>query len=133
LQRFLFLRQAWKSVLSENDTSWIDEEIAMAERYPTGPYAGTGTALKDCLAKGVERQGLVDIVRGAQAQLLFQLCYLLDDPNIEVPELVDMSWGLFQTDDDGNPVGSPIQSLHESVLETDPTGREMRPRGDVNA
>jgi hypothetical protein len=66
LQRFLFLRQARNSVLSENDTSWIDEEIVMAERYPTGPYAGTGTALKDCLAKGVERHDRIVVLRASR-------------------------------------------------------------------
>jgi hypothetical protein len=42
------------------------------------------------------------------------------------PEL-EASGGLFQTDDDGQPV-VPITGLHESVLDTDPTDREMRPK-----
>ena len=70
---------------------------------------------------------LIDLVRGAQASLLFQICYLLDDPMLEEPELEDFGWGLFQVDREGFPV-RPIKALHESVLETDPTGREMRPR-----
>jgi hypothetical protein len=38
-----------------------------------------------------------------------------------------MAWALVQIGDDGDVLGN-IGGLHESVLETDPTGREMRPR-----
>ncbi len=38
-----------------------------------------------------------------------------------------VAWALAQVDDAGNVLGG-IGGLHESVLETDPTGREMRPR-----
>jgi hypothetical protein len=67
----------------------------------------------------------MDLVRGAQTELLFQFCYFLEDPGIE--EDVDMCWALVQMNQDGEVLG-PIGGLHESVLETDPTGREMRPR-----
>jgi hypothetical protein len=41
--------------------------------------------------------------------------------------VADILWVLAQVDEDGDLIG-PIGGLHESVLETDPTGREMRPR-----
>jgi len=62
-----------------------------------------------------------------QWELLFGLCYLLDDPGDVEDEVKDMAWGLFQVDEDGRPIAA-ISSLHESVLETDPTGREMTPQ-----
>jgi hypothetical protein len=133
LQRFLFLRQAWRSILDEDNVSWIDAEIKAAERDPVGPYAGVGAALKRALEAGVARQDLTDIARGIQAQTLFQICYLLDDPSFSEPELENFAWGLFEVDEEDNPIGSRIGSLHESVLETDPSGREMRPRGNENA
>jgi len=34
------------------------------------------------------------------------------------------------TDEEGNIVNA-VNGLHESVLETDPTGREMRPRAEA--
>jgi hypothetical protein len=128
LQRYLFLRQAWKNILGEDDFKWIDEEIRAGERYPDGPYAGIGAALKRALASGVSPQDLTDIARGFQAKMLFEFCYLLDDPGLSEPELAGLSWGLFEMGDDDNPVPPRIGGLHESVLETDPTGREMRPR-----
>ena len=62
-----------------------------------------------------------------QAQLLFSFCYLLEDPGDIEPEAEDVGWALVQVDAEGNTLGT-IGALHESVLETDPTGREMRPK-----
>jgi hypothetical protein len=128
LHRFLFLRQAWKSIVSEDDTSWIGAAIAATALAPDAPYAGVGAALATLRAKGVADEEITDLVRGVQAELLFQFCYLLDDPEIDEEEAADVTWGLFAVDEDGTPL-EPLVGLHESVLETDPTGREMRPRG----
>jgi hypothetical protein len=62
-----------------------------------------------------------------QAELLFSLCYLIEDPGDVEPEVEDVAWALVQVDAEGT-VLDTIGGLHESVLETDPTGREMRPR-----
>jgi len=60
--------------------------------------------------------------------MIFRLGYLLDGADFSgLDELRDVSWALFQTDADGRPTGPAIGGLHESVLELDPTGREMRP------
>ena len=131
LQRFLFLRQAWRDVVREGDTDWMQYFIRMAREDPDRPYAGVGHALRRCLDKGASAQDLNDIVRGMQAQFLFNLCYLLDDPMLTEKELSDFVWGLFQVDKDGRPIPPCINGLHESVLETDPTGREMRPRKEA--
>jgi len=117
LQRYLFLRQAWRAVLDERDVDWIAREIRYSERDAAAPYAG------------VAAQDLMDIVRGVQAKLLFGLCHLLDDPGLSEPALESLAWGLFEVDEQGNPVLPRLGGLHESVLETDPTGREMRPSG----
>ena len=127
LGRFLFLRQAWKLVVDEHDTSWIDKEIRESERYPNAPCSGIGIALKNLLADGADKQDITDVVRGMQYDLLFHLCYLLDYPGELEAEVKDISWGLMQLDENGEIV-APITALDESLLGTDPTGREMRPR-----
>ena len=127
LGRFLFLRQVWREVLDENDVSWIQNQIGLSKRDPGAPCSGIGPALQRVLAKGADPQDITDIVRTMQYQLLFRICYLLSDPSIPEPELQDFSWGLFQLNSDGEIVDT-IEALHESVLEADPTGREMRPR-----
>jgi hypothetical protein len=127
LARYVFLRQAWKSVVPPEDAGWIDAQIASAKARPSDPGAGAGPALQRLLAAQADRNDIHEVVRVMQWELLFSLCYLLEDPGELEPEIADMSWRLMRTRDDGACVG-PISGLHESVLETEPAGREMRPQ-----
>ena len=126
LSRFLFLRQAWREVIKDGDSSWIDTEIASARQAPNDPGSGIGPALERLVAGGALRDDISKVARIMQWQLLSRMCYLLSDPSIEERELQGTGWCLFEVDESGN-AGRPIDGLHESVLETDPTGREMRP------
>lgn len=127
LGRFLFLRQAWREVVPEDDQSWIQAEINHSDKEPGAPCSGIGPALKNLLAAGADPQDITDVVRVMQYSLLFRLCYLLGDPGELEPEVQHMSWGLVQLDEQGEVVAR-IDCLHESLLGMDPTGREMRPR-----
>lgn len=127
LARFLFLRQAWRRVLSETESEWIERGIAESKRNTGAPGASLGPALERCLATGCTREDLLTVARTAQWQLLHAICYLLSDPAIEDPELRHIGWELVEIDPQGRR-GRAIGGLHESVLETDPTGREMRPK-----
>lgn len=136
LHRFLFLRQAWRQVIGEDDDGWIDNRIAAYQRHPDEPYAGAGRALERLLALGADRADIVDLVRAMQAELLFGFCYQLDDPDLygDTEERVStLGWALVATDAEGEPTSQVIDGLHESVLEMDPTRREMRPRPDGSA
>jgi hypothetical protein len=130
LARFLFLRQAWRQVVAEGDVSWIDREIQFSKCSADAPGAGLGHSLSRLLSIGANRDDLTCLARTVQWQLLHALCYQLSDSAIEEPELSNVGWGLFEVNEDGK-VGRPIEGLHESVLETDPTGREMRPKDAV--
>jgi hypothetical protein len=131
LARFLFLKQAWKSVVGEDDREWISE----ARRVdPDGPGGEIGPAIARVLAAGGDQDDLTKIVRVKQWELLFSLCHLLDDPDWmreEDSEIIekagDVLWCLVQVDENGQPIAI-VDGLHESVLETEPTGREMRPK-----
>ena len=127
LARFLFLRQAWRSIVPDADPAWIAAEMAAARPDPSAPYAGVGRALERLKGAGANDRDLTDLVRGKQAELLFSLCYLLEDPGIDEPEGQDVLWSLLQITEEAEILG-PMSGLHESVLETDPTGRETRPR-----
>ncbi len=121
LARYLFLRQAWRKVLPPSETSWIDADLSTDANAPGG---GIVRALRNAESAGLSREDLTEIVRVKQWELLFQLCYLIDDPQIEETEAQEVAWGLFEVDEDGAPLRR-IDGLHESVLDTDPTGREM--------
>ena len=129
--RFVFLREAWRGIIADGETSWIDNATADSERYPRGPGAGIGPALKRLLDSGARREDIAEIVRVMQWKVLSRLAYQLGDPGAVVYPNEGMPrarWELFETDKDGKPL-HPIDGLHESVLDTDPTGREMRPKG----
>jgi hypothetical protein len=130
LARFLFLRQAWRQIVAEADVTWIDREMQLSKRSPDAPGSGLGHSLSRLLDSGANRDDLTELARTVQWQLLRRLCYLLSDPSIEEPELSDVGWGLFEVNENGK-VGRPMEGLHESVLETDPTGCEMRPKDAV--
>ncbi|HTI71023.1 MAG TPA: hypothetical protein VMF06_13720 [Candidatus Limnocylindria bacterium] len=129
--RLVFLRQAWQSVITDGDTSWIEPQIEDAERGPRLPGAGIGPALKRMLAAGVSRGDIAEVVRVMQWRVLAGIAYQLADSGVvEYPsdQMPRVNWTLFEVDDNGQPL-HPISGLHESVLDTDPTGREMRPKG----
>ena len=50
----------------------------------------------------------------------------MNDPNDPEADALGISWGLFQVDQEGSAM-KEIGGLHESVLDTDPSGREMTP------
>jgi hypothetical protein len=127
--RFLFLRQAWKLVVDEADDTWIEKAIAQSKSRPHRPGAAIGPALERLIADGVSREDITAVIRVKQWELLAGLCYLLEDPGDVEPEAQDIVWQLFQLDEENRPIAA-ISGLHESVLETDPTGREMRPKQD---
>jgi hypothetical protein len=127
LARYLFLRQAWRQVLDEDDREWIDRAIANSRRRPDAPFAGVGAALTRLRTAGASDQDITDVARGMQVELLHAICYLLGDPGSVEPEAAEIAWALVQVGPEGE-ILDGIGALHESVLETDPTGREMRPR-----
>jgi hypothetical protein len=127
LARFVFLREAWKAVIGPDDVSWIDKTIESTKRRPTDPGAGIGPALERLLAAGADREDIHETVRVMQYELLFSLCYLLEDPGQLEPEMAGLSWRLVRISEDGEVMGT-IDRLHESVLETEPARREMRPK-----
>ena len=123
LARYLFLRQAWREVIGPDDRAWL---VEMRRLEPDGPGGAIGPALDRLLASGADEKDLTTVVRIMQWWLLAGLCVRLSDPGVIEEEVADVAWQLFQVDDNGAPI-APIDGLIESVLETDPTGREMRP------
>jgi hypothetical protein len=129
LLRYLFLRQAWRQVVAPGDRDWM----TVREDDPDDRDE-FGEAIDAVLATGVSAQDLTTVVRIMQWIILFRFCVLLDGGlafrtdagHSTLQELVGFRWRLSLVDENGNPA-QPIDALHESVLETDPTGMEMRP------
>jgi hypothetical protein len=92
--------------------------------FRQNPGGAISPALQRLLAHGANEADLTTIVRVMQWRLLSSLCYLLDDPGDLEAEVRDIAWRLFQVDEHDQPIAI-IGGLHESVLDTEPTGREM--------
>jgi hypothetical protein len=123
LPRYLFLRQAWKKIVKPGEHDWMSE---MRPKDSNAPGGELGPAIDRILAAGVRADDLTTVVRVMQWRLLSRLSVLIEDPGVLEDEVADIWWQLFRVDENNNPI-EPISGLIESVLETDPTGREMRP------
>ena len=125
LARYVFLKGAWDGVVPD-DESWIDNVLSQYNKEDDSPYSGIGRSIKKMIECGVPKKDITELVRCIGAEMIFHIGYLLDDPgSVNGNEYIN--WALVQLDDNGKPIKT-ISGLHESVLETDPTGREMCPR-----
>ena len=127
LARFLFLKGAWDRIVSDDDTSWIDNVISNIPPDSTDPYSGAAHSIRRMLEAGITKSDIAQLVRSTQAEFLFDLCYMMDDPGAVDGNDDLVNWSFVELDADENP-GRAINGLHESVLETDPTGREVCPK-----
>lgn len=129
LARFLFLKLAWQTVISPNDSSWIEAEIG--EAAASSPRMSTGAILARMRAKGILDDEIIELVRQMQYRTMFGLLELLEDPRTDSlgsPIAAEITWALCQIHPDGQTVVGVIDGMHEDALTMDPTGREMRPQ-----
>ena len=125
LSRFLFLKGAWENVVPDNE-EWIKNVVKNHKDGEDNPFSGLGESIKKMIECGVPKKYITEFARCIGADMIFHIGYILDDPGMVMGNEYT-NWGLFETDEEENALG-PISGLHESVLETDPTGREMRPK-----
>jgi hypothetical protein len=129
--RHAFLKGAWAGVVPDGDLSWIENAERANPPGSNRPYAGVAEALRKLKKEGADVAAVAEIVRGMQAQLLFHISYLLADPDSVAGNDGTVGWALLEVSEEGE-VGRAIDGLHESVLSTDPTGREMRPKNEAS-
>ncbi|MFT3823522.1 MAG: hypothetical protein QM731_06355 [Chitinophagaceae bacterium] len=125
LGRFSFLKAITSEWLKEDDVNWVDNQIEFNYSQPGDPLSQLPKALKEMLDKNVSRETIIDLIRVIQFNTLFHVCSTIDK-SIEADTPVT-NWTLYETDDDDNP-NNVINGLHESLLEFDPSDKEMRPR-----
>ena len=127
LGRFSFLKTITSEWLKEDDINWIDNQIEFNYSRLGDPCSQLPKALKEMLDKNVSRESIIDLIRVIQFNSLFHVCSTIDK-SIEADTPVS-NWALYELDDDDNIKGS-LNGLHESLLEFDPSGKEMKPRED---
>jgi hypothetical protein len=126
LGRFSFLKSITTEWLKENALDWVDNQIAFSYSNPCDPCSQLPKALKEMLEKNVSREAIVDLIRVIQYNALHHVCSTIDGAyGASTPV---SNWGLYELDEEEYTPTEPITMLHESLLEFDPSGKEMRPR-----
>jgi hypothetical protein len=88
-------------------------------------------ALNRLLAAGADASDLTDVIRSAQLLTAYNIANLIDDPDVAVPDGLDVpegaaDWTLVHRDAGG--AAAEIGELHAEIMEWDPTGRGGAPR-----
>ncbi|MER7694809.1 hypothetical protein [Streptomyces sp. NPDC097610] len=110
MARYLILRRFW----AEGINRW--KEPGAIDAIP---------ATHRLLASGADRAEIVQVARAAAFETIASVLNILDEG--DASDLDDDSfpgWCLQETARDGSPTGRSIGGLHESLLETDPSGNE---------
>ena len=110
MARYLFLRRLWAEAVN----SW--REPGAAETFPVAHRL---------IEAGGERADLAEFARAVAVETISFVAYALDEgyaADLDIPGLP--GWRLEETDatDDRGLTGRHVVALHESVLETDPSG-----------
>lgn len=131
LHRFAFLKRLWDQVVNAGDTQWIEQTIARANSLgDDDPQSAAGPALQRMLAAGIDPLDIIKVVWAAQAEMIYNIAFQLDDPDFAVAQLPqhggmqeeDAIWGLFTVNFEGEPQHL-IQGLHELWTEIIPPPR----------
>ncbi|MCX4792912.1 MULTISPECIES: hypothetical protein [unclassified Streptomyces] len=135
-----FLTAMWNMVVDEDaytdgSPSWIESRSGGHEQGSV-PGSASAAALHRILACGVNPDDVTDVVRQMQHDLLYNVCQLIDDPGLlgigldeDWSEQMDVRWELVAVRTARSTVRAPIDGLHSSLDELDPSGRSGEPRG----
>ena len=120
LARFVFLREAWRHILSSGISTIPNSEEDAVNKNRTGFF----DLVRRMVGVGVSQGDLVDFMRIIQRNTLFDICYLIGGIDSDEGASHGVDWALFQVDANGRPIVR-IDGLHESVLETAPSDIEF--------
>ncbi|WP_405525950.1 hypothetical protein OG592_00915 [Streptomyces avidinii] len=110
MARFLILRRLW----SESINQW--EEPSAIDAIP---------ATHRLLASGADRSDIAKVARAVAFESIASVLNVLDEGCAsDVSDDSLPGWRLQETTGDGSPTGRSLGGLHESLLETDPSGNE---------
>ena len=121
LHRFMFLKRLWDQVADTQSTKWIEQTIARAEGLgEDDPQSAAAPALQRMLAAGIDTNDILKVVWCAQAEMIYNIAFQLDDPEFAVAQLPqhggmqeeDALWGLFAVNEGGKPK-QLLEGFHE--------------------
>jgi hypothetical protein len=128
LAALTFLHGIWPSLIDTWwDRDWIDRWIRDARAYGTAAFTDAGHGLDRLLAAGASHEDLMSIMRAVAYEVAFGMLVRLDDGRDTELTNDYPHWALMEMDAQGELTGRVLESLHESLLSMDPSGREGVP------
>jgi hypothetical protein len=121
LHRFAFLKRLWDQVADTQSTKWIEQTIDQAKGLgEDDPQSAAAPALQRMIAAGIDPNDILKVVWCAQAEMIYNIAFQLDDPEFAVAQLPqhggmqeeDALWGLFTVNEDGKP-RHLLEGFHE--------------------
>ncbi|MBM4075787.1 MAG: hypothetical protein FJ267_09110 [Planctomycetes bacterium] len=109
--RFIFLRELWKCAIPSGSREWL----RTLELPNDDGKGGVKRRLKESSAS---IDDLSALVRAAQVSVVRDVAYLLDGYPPKGDLVEEVSWGLYQLDEDFHPKRE-MGGLHESVVDED--------------
>lgn len=116
IPKAMFLHQAWSNIPKENDITWLETWMASARRAGESDVLA---ALERMINAGTSKNDIVLVIKEMMARLLYDISYLVDDPSIEDEELEHIAWGLYEENEDMEPIRR-MGCVHELVYDLDP-------------
>jgi hypothetical protein len=115
------LKRVWEYIADDEDLAWIDN--VAAQPADNGPMGDFGEITRRMLAAGVSKQDIARFARINGYEAAFGTLYSIGSG------VGDVSLRLQAFDDETDKsVDAKLGGLYESLLGSDPTGREMRPK-----
>jgi hypothetical protein len=110
----LLVRGLWSLVIDETNLSQL-------------PKVG-GDTVQRLLNKGIDPDDLIDVIREAQVDIIYNVAQLIDWPTSEtrLEEVPDLTISV--SIQESGTSAFPIYELHSCLLERDPSGRHGEPR-----
>ena len=132
LEKALFMREAWRPIIREGTTEWIDQTITSLESrigrkdlyalrfLPEQP--DLLAALQHIKGSDVELSAITHIVRQSQLSLLSWIISILDGGHC-FEDGLSSNWSLCANDEDGEPSKS-FGDMKDYIWEFDPDRRD---------
>lgn len=115
LARFCFLRRVWQDAIEP----WRDRDTFY-------PIPGLSDRVDGLIASGCDPEALSSLAATIAYHVSFAILMAIDDGTDPDEALPLPGWRLVETDQNGQYTGRTLNLLHESLIETDPSGQQAR-------
>ncbi|MEM7363657.1 MAG: hypothetical protein AAF525_06510 [Pseudomonadota bacterium] len=98
----------WDDIIAKHDEpEVVDRWSRMRERWDD-PSSQMGPEIRKMLDEGISNESILTLIRCTQYLTLVYFAHLIDPSGLHMDTGKEISVGLFEVDEDENPVGRPL-------------------------